>query len=95
MTKAFVSLLALAVPMLLAAGPAYATKGIDAARACEANPKCTALYDEAGGVTILVGDTIIDCPGPQKECSVVRKARSTGIFNRELLNSQRAVALGN
>jgi hypothetical protein len=72
------SIAAIALPLIAVAGPSLATKGIDAARACDKNPKCTALYDDAGGVVIIVGETVIDCPGPQKDCSVVKRTKLPG-----------------
>lgn len=95
MTKALVSALAVVLPVLAFATPSYATKGIDAARSCEANPKCTALYDDAGGVTILIGDKIIDCPGPQKECVILIVRPTAGVFNPAIRNSGKSVLLGN
>jgi hypothetical protein len=78
MTKFLVSAAVLAFPILLLATPSHATIGIDAARACEANPKCIATYDDSGGVTILIGDKIIDCPGPKKECTISRTRPGKG-----------------
>jgi len=72
-----VAVFAVAVPLIAISGPSFATKGIDAARACDKNPKCTLLLDEKGGATILVGDTVINCPSPQQECSVVRRSPVT------------------
>lgn len=69
---AFLSLI-LAVP-LFAATPAFATKGIDAARSCVAQGphSCTAVFDDNGGVTIVKGDTVIQCNGPQEDCHILR-----------------------
>lgn len=72
-----VAVLAVAVPLIAISGPSFATKGIDAARACDKNPKCTLLLDDKGGAVIIIGDTTIDCPGPQQECSVVRRSPVT------------------
>lgn len=73
------SIAAIALPLVaVSAGPSFATKGIDAARACDKNPRCTLLLDDAGGATILIGDTIIDCPGPQQECTVVSRTTIKG-----------------
>jgi len=76
MTK-LVTILAIVVPLLAVSTPSFATKGIDAARSCNANPKCTVIFDDGGGATIIIGDVIIDCPGPQEECVVVRRAPKT------------------
>jgi hypothetical protein len=64
---------AIVVLPLFSTMPAFAMKGIDAARSCNANPKCTLLLDDAGGATILIGDHIIDCNSPQEECVVVQR----------------------
>ncbi|MHB1101958.1 MAG: hypothetical protein ACYC0C_04080 [Devosia sp.] len=95
MTKVLVSALAVVLPILAFATPSYATKGIDAARACEAKPKCIASYGEDGSVVIIVGDTMIDCPGPQKECTVIRVRPTVGVFNPAIRNSGKSVLLGN
>lgn len=67
---------AVAVLPLLSVAPAFAMKGIDAARACNANPKCKLLLDDAGGATIIMGDTMIDCNSPQEECVVVSRTQT-------------------
>lgn len=56
---------------------AFAMSGIDAARSCESQKgRCKALFDDSGGVTILVDGYIIDCPSPQAQCEIVgRPAR--------------------
>lgn len=61
----------LALPLLQVV-PAYATKGIDAARACEARPGCKVIYDNSGGdvIVIVVDGTTIVCPSPQEDCFV-------------------------
>jgi hypothetical protein len=64
-------LVAVAALPLFAVAPAYAMKGIDAARLCDAQPKrCTALFDQGGGVTILIDDKIISCASGQAECQI-------------------------
>lgn len=68
---------AVAVLPLLSVAPAFAMKGIDAARVCNANPKCKLLLDDAGGATIIMGDTMIDCNSPQEECVVVSRTQQT------------------
>lgn len=72
MHKVLLTAAVIALP-LLSTAPAFAMKGIDAARACDANPKCTLLLDDAGGATILIGDRMIDCNSPQEECVVVHR----------------------
>lgn len=57
---------------------AHAMTGIDAARACEPNPKCNATYGD-DGVIILIGDKIIVCPTPKGECTISRKKRNSGV----------------
>ena len=78
MHRTLATLAAVAVLPLFTAAPAFAMKGIDAARSCNANPKCTLLLDNAGGATIIMGDVIIDCNSPQEECVVVSRTRPTG-----------------
>lgn len=73
-----VAVLAVAVPLIAISGPSFATKGIDAARACDKNPNCILMLDDKGGAVIMVGDKTINCPGPQQECSVVRRAPGHG-----------------
>ncbi|QDZ12118.1 hypothetical protein [Devosia ginsengisoli] len=52
--------------------PAFAMKGIDAARSCEARPGCKVIYDNSGGdvIVIVVDGSTIVCPTPQSECEV-------------------------
>ncbi|MET3900850.1 hypothetical protein ABIB57_004818 [Devosia sp. UYZn731] len=80
MHKILLTAAILAVPFF-AVTPSFAMKGIDAARSCEAQkPKCRVTFDDGGGATIFIGDTIIDCPTPQGECSVVRVVHGRGDF---------------
>ena len=68
----------LALPLLQVV-PAYATKGIDAARACEARPGCKVIYDNSGGDVIVIvvdGQTIV-CPSPQEDCFVWTRVGGT------------------
>lgn len=75
MHKPLVVAALIALP-LLSATPAFAVKGIDAARACEAQgSRCKVIYDNSGGEVIVIvvdGKTIV-CPTPQDECSVWTK----------------------
>ena len=73
MTKTLAILLAIASPLLLVSTPAFATKGIDAARACEAQPRCVVTYFDDGSIVIFKGDTFIECAGPQADCKVMIK----------------------
>lgn len=59
--------------------PAFAMKGIDAARSCEARAGCKVIYDNSGGevIVIVVDGTTIVCPTPQSECSVWTKVGGT------------------
>lgn len=51
--------------------PAFAMKGIDATRSCNAQPtRCRAHIDESGSVIISVDGYIIECPAPDQECRV-------------------------
>lgn len=64
----------IATMVLFAMAPsANATTGIDAARACESNPKCVSTFDKDGSVTIFVGTKVIQCAGPKAECTISRK----------------------
>lgn len=71
---------AIVVLPLFAVTPAFAMKGIDAARACNANPKCKLLLDDAGGATIIIDGTVIDCNSPQEDCIVVARVHGRGEF---------------
>lgn len=64
---------------LLQVVPAYATKGVDAIRACDARPDCKVIYDNSGGrvIVIVVDGTTIVCPSPQDDCSVWTKVGGT------------------
>lgn len=61
---------AIVILPLLTAAPAFAMKGIDAARTCNADPSCILLLNDSGLVTIIKGDDIIICEGPQADCQV-------------------------
>jgi hypothetical protein len=58
--------------------PAFAMKGIDATRSCNAQPaRCHAHIDPSGSVVISVDGYIIICPAPDQECQVdVRPTRT-------------------
>lgn len=83
MTKAFVSVLAIVSSAFLLSTPALATKGIDAARKCEATPLCVVLYDDDGSIVIQTGNGhTIECPGPQADCKVLGiRPTSSGATN--------------
>ena len=64
---------------LFSASPAFAMKGIDAARACNARPNCTLILDNSGGDVIVIvvdGKTIV-CDTPQSECQVWTRVGGT------------------
>lgn len=75
MTQISRTLLAgIATMVLFATSPnANATNGIDAARACENNPKCVSMFDKDGSVTIVVGGKVIICASPKAQCTTGRK----------------------
>lgn len=64
---------------LLSASPAFAMKGIDAARTCSARPNCTLILDNSGGdvIVIVVDGTTIVCDTPQSECQVWTRVGGT------------------
>jgi len=66
---------ALVMLPLFSAMPAFAMKGIDAARSCESRAGCKVIYDNSGGsvIVIVVDGTTIVCPTPQDECAVWTK----------------------
>lgn len=80
MHKVLLATAALFVLPLVAATPAFAMKGIDAARSCEAQGnRCKVIYDTSGGEVIVIivdGQTIV-CPTPQDECFVWTKVGGT------------------
>ena len=92
MTKALVSALALALPVLFIATPSFATKGIDAARTCEAKPGCHVEYYDDGSIIIVVGGTFISCSGPQAECTVLIR-RGLGTINPAALGTHTVQAM--
>ncbi|RYE88718.1 MAG: hypothetical protein EOP19_00445 [Hyphomicrobiales bacterium] len=65
----------LALVFCLAAGSAFAIDSREAIRACDANPNCNYHVSE-GGVTIVVGDRVIDCPAINGECQIVSFRKS-------------------
>lgn len=71
---------AIVVLPLFAVTPAFAMKGIDAARACNANPKCKLMLDDYGGATIIIDGTVIDCNSPQEDCIIVARVHGRGDF---------------
>lgn len=78
MNRVLVSLLAVVSSVLLLSTPAFATKGIDAARTCNATPRCVLVFEDDGGIIIQMGGTIIVCPGPQSECKVLGIRATSG-----------------
>lgn len=71
MTRTLAFVLAVVSPILLVSTPAFATKGIDAARVCEATPGCRLLLHGDGTITIYVNGHTIYCTGPQDDCHVL------------------------
>jgi hypothetical protein len=70
---------AIVVLPLFSVPPAFAMKGIEAARSCESQPKrCKVIYEESGDIHILVDGRVIHCSGPQEECTVVRQGGKPG-----------------
>ena len=78
MTQISRTLLAgIATMVLFATSPnANATNGIDAARACEGNPKCVSMFDKDGSVTIIIDGKVIICASPKSECTIGRKHKA-------------------
>jgi len=74
MQKLFLTAAAAALLSASFVPQAFAMSGIDAARSCESQKgRCKALFDEGGGVTILVDGYIIDCPSPKEQCNVISR----------------------
>lgn len=79
MNKRVLTAAALLALPLLQVVPAHATKGIDAARTCEARAGCKVIYDNSGGGVIVIvvdGNTIV-CPSPQEDCFVWTRVGGT------------------
>ncbi|KQX38844.1 hypothetical protein ASD04_09345 [Devosia sp. Root436] len=77
---------AVAALTILSPLPAFAMKGIDAARSCEARPGCKVIYDNSGGEVIVIvvdGSTIV-CPTPQSECEVWTRVGGTRLPHADL-----------
>lgn len=73
---------------LFSAAPALAMNGLDAARSCNAQPKrCSAQFDEGGGVTIYVDGYVIDCNSPQEECTITIRPRVLGGAGKPATNA--------
>ncbi|MEQ1770318.1 MAG: hypothetical protein ABL879_10810 [Devosia sp.] len=68
---------ALVIGTLIAATPAFAMKGIDAARACEARSDCHVHYRDDGSIFIEAVGGNVECDGPQAECYALNRITST------------------
>ena len=78
MIKSLACALAIVSPILLVSTPAFATKGIDAARTCEATPGCRVTYMPGGDIYLDYNGKTIYCDGPKAECIVMIRGQSGG-----------------
>jgi hypothetical protein len=84
MTK-IAALPAFVLASLVVASPAFAMKGIDAARQCEARPDCHVTYRDDGSIFIeAVGGGIVECEGPKRECIVLTSKGVPGVRNGDI-----------